>query len=247
MINLKDKVVVITGGSGGIGSVTVKEFYKASANVAIWDLDKEKGLSLIDEIGASSDRIRFYETDTTKIQSTKKAAERTIRDFNKIDVLINNAGITRDASFKKMTPEQWQKVVDVNLTGVFNSTKAVYPYMEDENYGRIINVASVVAHNGNFGQTNYVATKSGVIGMVKTWAREFGRKGINVNAVAPGFINTDMIKTVPDDIINDLKDKTPLGRLGEAEDIANAYIFLSSDYADFITGSVINVDGGLVM
>jgi 3-oxoacyl-[acyl-carrier protein] reductase len=164
-----------------------------------------------------------------------------------VDILINNAGITRDSSLKKMTPEQWQQVIDVNLTGVFNCTKAVYPHLEQRGGGRILNAASVVGIYGNFGQTNYVATKAGVIGMTKVWAREFGRKGITVNAVAPGFINTEMLDTVPENVINDLKAKTPMQRLGEVEDIANAYAFLASDEASFISGITLSVDGGLVM
>lgn len=145
-----------------------------------------------------------------------------------------------------MTHDQWQQVLDVNLTGVFNCTKAVFPYMAANQYGRILNAASVVAHNGNFGQTNYVAAKAGVIGMTKVWAREFGRKGITVNAVAPGFIQTDMVKTVPQEILDEMAKRAPLGRFGEAVDIANAYLFLASEEARFITGTCLNVDGGLV-
>ena len=148
---------------------------------------------------------------------------------------------------KKMSGQQWQQVIDVNLTGVFNCTKAVSPYLLEQQSGRILNAASVVAHNGNFGQTNYVATKAGVIGMTKTWAREFGRKGITVNAVAPGFIQTEMVETIPENLIAGIKEKTPLGRMGQTEDIANAYLFLASDEAAFITGTVLNVDGGLVL
>jgi 3-oxoacyl-[acyl-carrier protein] reductase len=180
------------------------------------------------------------------LAAVKASAEQVNQDFGSIDILVNNAGITRDASLKKMTEQQWQQVIDVNLTGVFNCTKAIYPFMAEKGTGRILNAASVVAHNGNFGQTNYVAAKAGVIGMTKVWAREFGRKGITVNAVAPGFINTEMVETVPAAILEGMASKTPLGRLGEAEDIANAYLFLASDEAAFITGVVLNVDGGLV-
>jgi 3-oxoacyl-[acyl-carrier protein] reductase len=162
-------------------------------------------------------------------------------------VLVNSAGITRDATLKKMSEEDFDRVVDVNLKGVFNCTKAVLPVMADNGGGRILNAASIVGRYGNFGQTNYVATKSGVIGMTKTWAREFGRDGITVNAVAPGFIDTDMMESVPEKVIDDLTDRTPLGRLGDPEDIANAYCFLASDEAAFITGAVIAVDGGLVL
>ena len=148
---------------------------------------------------------------------------------------------------KKMTAAQWQQVIDVNLMGVFNCVKAVSPYMLERGYGRILNASSVVALYGNFGQTNYVAAKAGVIGMSKVWAREFGRKGVTVNAVAPGFIQTDMVGTIPKEYLDQLKEKTPLGRMGQPEDIANAYLFLASDEASFITGTTLSVDGGLVL
>ena len=167
--------------------------------------------------------------------------------FGGLDVLVNNAGITRDATLKKMTGDQFDAVIDVNLKGVYLCTQAAVPHLEARGGGAILNAASVVAHNGNFGQTNYVATKAGVIGMSKTWARELGRKGIRVNAVAPGFIATEMVKTVPEKVLGPLRDKTPLGRLGDPEDIAAAYAFLASDDAAFITGTCLNVDGGLVL
>jgi len=161
-------------------------------------------------------------------------------------VLVNNAGITRDATLLKMTEEQWQQVIDVNLSGVFHCTKAIAPFMVEQGSGCIINTSSVVGLYGNFGQTNYVATKSGVIGMTKVWARELGRKGIRVNVVAPGFIATDMIDSVPEKVIDAMVGKTPLARVGKPEDIANAYIYLSSDLSSFVTGTVISVDGGLI-
>ena len=247
MIQLTDKVAIITGGAKGIGKVTVEKFLSLGAKVAIWDIDEKAANDYLEKAEFSKDQLKFYKVDTCSLESVQNAAERVNADFGGIDILINNAGITRDSSFKKMSSEQWQQVIDVNLTGVFNCTKAVIPYMESRGDGRIMNAASVVAHYGNFGQTNYVATKAGVIGMSKVWAREFGRKGITVNAVAPGFINTEMIQTVPKEIIDNLISKTPLARLGESEDIANAYAFLASDAASFITGTTINVDGGLVM
>ena len=247
MIQLTDKVAIITGGAKGIGKVTMEKFLSLGAKVAIWDIDEKAANDYLEKAEFSKDQLNFYKVDTCSLESVQNAAEKVNADFGRIDILINNAGITRDSSFKKMSSEQWQQVIDVNLTGVFNCTKAVIPYMESRGGGRIMNAASVVAHYGNFGQTNYVATKAGVIGMSKVWAREFGRKGITVNAVAPGFINTEMIQTVPKEIIDNLISKTPLARLGESEDIANAYAFLASDAASFITGTTINVDGGLVM
>ncbi|MEM7573965.1 MAG: 3-oxoacyl-ACP reductase FabG [Bacteroidota bacterium] len=250
-MRLDGKTAIITGGAQGIGKAVAEHFLAAGAKVAIWDIDEETGqktsTALAAKAGGGNAKVAFFKVDTTKLNRAIAAAQEVVDLFGQIDILINNAGITRDASFKKMNAEQWQQVIDVNLSGVFNCTKAVYPHLEASGEGRIINAASVVAHNGNFGQTNYVASKAGLIGMTKTWAREMGRKGITVNAIAPGFINTEMIKTVPAEIVNDLKAKTPLGRLGETTDIANAYLFLASQEAAFITGTVLKVDGGLIL
>lgn len=247
MKRLENKVAVITGGAQGIGKASVKRFAEEGAVVIIWDVNEDKANSTINEFENISDKIEFQKVDVTKLESVSEAAKQILDRHKKIDILINNAGITRDASFLKMTSEQWQQVIDVNLTGVFNCTKAVAPFMVEKLYGKIVNTSSVVGLYGNFGQTNYVATKSGIIGMTKVWARELGRKGINVNAVAPGFIATEMVSTVPEKVLDMLKEKTPLGKLGEAEDIANAYLFLSSDEAKFINGAVLSVDGGLVL
>jgi 3-oxoacyl-[acyl-carrier protein] reductase len=170
-----------------------------------------------------------------------------VEAFGRLDILVNNAGITRDASFRKMSEDQFDAVISVNLKGVYNAAQAAIEPLKASSAGRILNAASVVAHNGNFGQTNYVAAKAGVIGMTKTWARELGRYGITSNAVAPGFVQTEMIETVPEHVIGALTDRTPVGRLGSADDIAAAYAFLASDDAAFITGAVLNVDGGLTL
>uniref|UniRef100_A0A7V2ZHL4 3-oxoacyl-[acyl-carrier-protein] reductase n=1 Tax=Ignavibacterium album TaxID=591197 RepID=A0A7V2ZHL4_9BACT len=247
MKRLENKIAIITGGAQGIGKAAVKKFAEEGAIVIIWDVNEEKASATISEFKNISTSIEFQKVDVTKLESVSEAAKQIIEKYNKIDILINNAGITRDASFLKMTPEQWQQVIDVNLTGVFNCTKAVAPYMVEKLYGKIINTSSVVGLYGNFGQTNYVATKSGIIGMTKVWARELGRKGINVNAVAPGFIATEMVSTVPEKVLDMLKERTPLGKLGEPEDIANAYLFLASDEAKYINGAVLSVDGGLVL
>lgn len=247
MKRLLNKIAIITGGAQGIGKATVLKFAEEGAAVILWDVNEEKGKALVDELKAKEIKAHFTKVDVTKLDSTEKAAKEAIEIFSTIDILINNAGITRDASLAKMTAEQWQQVLDVNLTGVFNCTKAVIPFMIEKKYGRIVNTSSVVGLHGNFGQTNYVATKAGIIGMTKVWARELGRKGITVNAVAPGFIATEMVKTVPENILKSLEDKTPLGRLGLPEDIANAYLFLSSEEANFINGITLSVDGGLVV
>jgi len=247
MKRLENKVAIITGGAQGIGKATAVKFADEGATVVLWDVNEEKGNALAKELTERNVKAHFTKVDVTKLESTENAAKEAFELFSTIDILINNAGITRDASLAKMTAEQWQQVIDVNLTGVFNSTKAVIPYMIEKKYGKIVNTSSVVGLYGNFGQTNYVATKAGIIGMTKVWARELGRKGINVNAVAPGFIATEMVKTVPENILKSLEDKTPLGRLGLPEDIANAYLFLSSEEANFINGITLSVDGGLIV
>ena len=241
MEELEGKGAIITGGARGIGKATAELFIQAGARVYIWDIDTA-GETVAEKMGAV-----FQKVDTTNRQQIEDAVDELKKQNLPIDILINNAGITRDASLKKMTPDQWQQVIDVNLTGVFNSTQIVSRVMVEQRYGRICNASSVVGLYGNFGQTNYVAAKAGLIGMTKTWARELGRKGITVNAVAPGFIATDMLDSVPDTYLDELKQKTPLQRLGHAEDIAEAYLFLASDRASFITGQVLQVDGGLVV
>lgn len=247
MKRLTGKTAVITGGAQGIGKATVKKFLDEGADVAVWDIDEEKGESLVADLGGKEQRVIFYKVNVADSDEVKTAMLNVINDLGKVDILINNAGITKDATLKKMTQEQWQQVIDVNLTGVFNCTQAITDHMIERGSGRIINASSVVGLYGNFGQTNYVATKAGVIGMTKVWARELGRKGICVNAVAPGFIATEMVTAMPEKVIQMMEEKTPLGRLGKPEDIANAYCFLASDEASFINGATICVDGGIVI
>ena len=246
MKRLENKVAIVTGGAQGIGKATVEKFAAEGATIIIWDVDEAKGNKLSDDLRLQKVTIKFMKVNVADFQEVEKAILQIINEFGKIDILVNNAGILRDGTLVKMTPEQWQQVIDVNLTGVFNCTKAVAPYMIEKQYGRIINATSVVGLYGNFGQTNYVATKAGVIGMTKVWARELGRKGINVNAIAPGFIATEMVASMPEKVITMMKEKTPLGRLGKPEDIANAYCFLASDEASFINGTVLSVDGGVI-
>lgn len=247
MKRLDNKVAIITGGAQGIGKSTALTFAREGAAVAIWDISEAAGQATVADIEAAGGKAKFYAVNATDFAAVEAAAAQVHSDWGQIDILINNAGITADASLKNMTPEQWQRVIDVNLTGVFYCTKAVTPYMIAREYGRVISASSVVGVQGNFGQTNYVATKAGVIGMTKVWARELGRKGITANAIAPGFIATEMVKTVPEKILDGLRGQTPLGRLGEPEDIANAYLFLASDEASFINGVTLSVDGGIRM
>jgi len=244
---VEQKVVIVTGAAQGIGLCAAERFAQEGAYVAIWDFNAEKGAASEAQLKDKGYRVRFQQVNVADMASVKAAVKALLQETGRIDVLVNNAGITRDASLLKMTEEQWQQVLDVNLGGVFHCTQAVAPTMVEQKSGCIINTSSVVGLYGNFGQTNYVATKSGVIGMTKVWARELGRKGIRVNAVAPGFIATDMIETVPENVIEQIVTKTPLARMGNPEDIANAYLFLASDLSSFISGAVLSVDGGLVL
>ncbi len=247
MKQLQDKVAIITGGSRGIGKVTAQTFLEAGAGVSVWDIDREGGELALKEWLAQGFEVDFQLLNTAEKGSVEAAAQAVADRFGRIDILVNNAGITRDSSTKNMTEAQWQSVIDVNLSGVFHCTKAVYPFMAARGWGRILNASSVVALYGNFGQANYVAAKAGLIGLTKVWAREFGPKGITLNAVAPGFIQTDMINTIPAEYLNDLLTKTPLRRMGQPQDVANAYLFLASEQAAFITGITLSVDGGLVV
>ena len=242
MKRLENKVAIITGGSAGIGAATAVKFAEEGAKVIIWDLDEERGNALAKQLNAT-----FMKVNTANYTQVETAAKAIHEQFGRIDILINNAGITRDSSLKKMTPEQWQQVIDVNLSGVFYCAKVISEYMLLNGWGRIVNASSVVGLYGNFGQTNYVATKAGIIGMTKTLARELGRKGITVNAVAPGFIATEMVAAMPENVLEGMKAKVPIGRLGEPAEIANAYAFLSSDEASYINGHTLSVDGGMTV
>ena len=246
MNRLKNKVAIITGGANGIGKATAIRFAEEGAALAIWDVNETKGAETVKELQILGAKAQFFEVNTVHLGEVEQAAAAVVAAFGTIDILINNAGITRDASLMKMTEEQFDLVIDVNLKGVFNCTKAVAPYMIEKQYGRIVQASSVVGLYGNYGQTNYVASKSGVIGMTKVWARELGRKGITVNAIAPGFIATEMVLTIPEKVIAAIQERTPLGRMGMPEEVANAYLFLASDEASFINGVVLSVDGGMI-
>jgi 3-oxoacyl-[acyl-carrier protein] reductase len=246
MARLTDKVAIITGGAQGIGKAAVQRFAAEGAIVVIWDIDEQKTAELVADIIGQGGLADSGEVDITSLVSTAAAAKTIFNRYGRLDILINNAGITRDASLLKMTTLQFEEVLDVNLKGVFNCTKAVAPYMIQQGHGRIINTSSVVGVYGNFGQTNYAASKAGVIGMTKVWARELGRKGITVNAVAPGYITTGMTDQIPEHLIHQAKERIPVGRMGTPEDIAHAYLFLASDEAAFINGVTLHVDGGMV-
>lgn len=244
-LSLSEKVAVITGGARGIGKETAKKFLQEGAKVVICDFDEAAGLAALNELGNS--RMSFIKVDVTNTEHVNKMVKTTIDTFGRIDILVNNAGITSDGLLTKLDDTAWEKVISVNLTGVYKCTKAVIPVMIEQESGVILNASSVVGIYGNIGQSNYVATKAGVIGLTKGWAKEFGPKGIRVNAVAPGFIETDMTAEVPKRILNFMKDKTPLKKLGKPSDIAAAYSFLASDDANYINGAILSVDGGLVI
>jgi 3-oxoacyl-[acyl-carrier protein] reductase len=247
MDRLANKISIITGGARGIGKATAQLFACEGSAVVIWDMNEELGEKTAQEIRDNGQKAEFIQVNTTDFEAVKAAAAQVFEQYGAIDILINNAGITRDASLKKMTQDQWQQVIDVNLSGVFYCTSAVTPYMTEKGYGRIVSASSVVGLYGNFGQTNYVATKAGVIGMTKVWARELGRKGVTANAIAPGFIATEMIETIPEKVIASIEGRTPVGRFGKPEEIANAYLFLASEDAAFINGHVLSVDGGITL
>ena len=234
-LNLENKVVVVTGGAAGIGRATVEAFAAEGAKTVVWDIP---------------------EVDVTKTDVVNAAAERVVAEHGRIDVLVNNAGIVRDSQLVKwkdgqvasmMDDATFDAVVNVNLKGVFLCTRAVAPHMIRAGSGVVLNASSIVGLYGNFGQTNYAATKAGVISFTQTWARELGKFGIRVNAVAPGFIATEMVKSIPQKVLDQMAARTPLGMLGEPADIANAYVWLASDAAKFVHGTVLSVDGGLVM
>ena len=245
-MRLQNKIAVITGAGQGIGKTTAHLFAREGASIIVADINLEHAQTTANEITANGGKAIAVNVNVASLKECEALAKTAVEKYGTIDILVNNAGITRDATLAKMTEEQFDQVISVNLKGVFNMAKAVTPVMVEKGYGKVVNTSSVVGLYGNFGQTNYVAAKSGVIGMTKVWAREFGRKGITVNAVAPGFIATDMIATVPEKVINGIKERTPLQRLGDPIDIANAYLFLSSDESAFVSGIVLSVDGGMV-
>jgi 3-oxoacyl-[acyl-carrier protein] reductase len=245
-MRLQGKVALITGGLNGLGREAALVFAREGARVAVCDLPAEGG-ELVAAIHAHGGEGFYAAADVSQLSQVEAMVSAVLKRFSAIDILVNNAGITRDATLLKMTSEQWNQVISVNLTGVFNCTRTVAPHMVERGKGKIINTSSIVGISGNFGQTNYAATKAGLIGMTKTWARELGPKGITVNAVAPGFIETEMVKKMPEKVLQQMREKNPLRRLGQPRDVANAYLFLASDEADFINGAVLSVDGGLTL
>jgi 3-oxoacyl-[acyl-carrier protein] reductase len=244
---LLGKVSLITGAAQGIGLATALKFAKEGAIVIVCDIKQAAVDSAVQQCQALGVQALGFVVDVTQRDMVDATVKAVLNKFGRIDVLVNNAGITQDARLQKMTLEQFDRVIDVNLRGVFHCAQAVTDSMVEQGNGVILNASSVVGIYGNFGQTNYAATKFGVIGFTKTWSRELGPKGIRVNAVAPGFIETPILSTIPDKVIHEMKDRVPLKRLGQPEDIANVYAFLASDEAAYINGTVIEVAGGLTL
>lgn len=242
--DFQEKAVVVTGGARGIGLEISRRFLESGARVVVWEYSTESIETAQAELAKYSDHITFQQVDVSKSASVEAAVAALP---GSIDILINNAGITRDKSFGKMSVEDFESVIDTNLNGVFYCTKLLLPKFSDSPNKRIISISSVVALYGNFGQTNYVAAKAGVIGMTKTWARELARKGFTANAVAPGFTMTPMVEAMPAETRKAIEEKVPVGRFGKPADIANACMFLASEEASYINGAVLSVDGGLVV
>lgn len=246
-MRLKDKVSIITGAGRGIGQATAIKFAKEGAKVVVCDLSPEWIEETVSTIKDSGGEAVGFVVDVRNKTTIEAMVKSVVEKYGRIDCLVNNAGIVMDSQLKNMTEEQFDSVIDINLKGVYNCTRAVVDTMLSQSSGVILNASSVVGLYGNFGQTNYAASKFGVIGMVKTWARELGRKGIRANAICPGFISTPILSSMPDRVLKAMEEKVPLGRLGNPEEIANTYAFLASDEASYINGAVIEVSGGMTL
>ena len=244
MFDLTGKVALITGATGGIGTQIAKKMYAQGAILALTDMNLDKLKALQSELG---DRVFVYSANLTDSDSLKELVKNVEKDCGKIDILVNNAGITKDGLSMRMTDEQWQQVLDINLTAGFKLARAVIPGMMKRRFGRIISMASIVGVMGNAGQANYSASKAGLIAMSKCMAQELASRGITLNCVAPGFIKTPMTDALTDEVKAQLLKEVPMGRLGTAEDIANTVVFLASDEAAYITGQTIHVNGGMAM
>jgi len=242
-MRLKDKIAIVTGGSRGIGQAVAELFAKEGATVIIMDL-LPQGQEVADGINAKSGKAEYHKISVTDKDAVETLFHQINKQYGKIDILINNAGITRDRTLEKMSEDEWDAVIEVNLKGVFLCTQAAVPYMKTNKYGRIVSAASNVGLRGNFGQTNYAATKAGVIAMSKTWTMELGKHGITANAIAPGFTMTDMVKQIPEEHFDAIKASIPLKTVAQPIDIAYGYLYLASDEARFVSGICLTIDGG---
>ena len=246
-MRLENKVAIITGAAQGIGLATALKFASEGAIVIVCDIRPDAVDAAVEQCRTLGARAQGYQVDVTKRDSVDLMVAAVKETHGRIDVLVNNAGITKDARLQKMSLQQFDAVIDVNLRGVFHCAQAVADTMVAQGSGVILNASSVVGIYGNFGQTNYAASKFGVIGFTKTWSRELGPKGVRVNAVAPGFVETPILQTIPDKVLQHMRDQVPLHRLGKPEEIANVYAFLASDEASYVNGAVIEVSGGMTV
>ncbi|NJP37374.1 3-oxoacyl-ACP reductase FabG [Alkalicoccus luteus] len=246
-MRLNNKAAVITGAGRGIGAATAIRFAEEGASVVVADMNEDDVKQTVDTIKQAGGRASACTVNVTDRDSVKAMLEQCQQEFGSVDIVVSNAGITADAQLLKMEEDQWDRVIDVNLKGVFNTGQAAAAIMKEQGSGVILNASSVVGSYGNFGQTNYAAAKWGVNGMTKTWAKELGRFNVRVNAVAPGFVKTPMTEKMPDKVLTFMEEKSVMNRLAESRDIANAYLFLASDEASFITGEILAVDGGVVI
>jgi len=246
-MKLKGKVAVITGAAQGIGYATARKFLDEGASVALVDLSVDALQAARSRLRVNGEIVESFAVDVTRRDQLDEMVGQLRSRLGRIDILVNNAGITQDARIQNMTDEQFDRVINVNLKGTYNSSKAVLAPMLEQGSGVILNASSVVGLYGNFGQTNYAASKFGVIGFVKTWARELGPKGIRCNAVCPGFISTPILESIPQRVLSQLTERVPMRRLGRPEEVANVYAFLASDEASYINGAVIEVAGGLTV
>lgn len=245
--SLQGRVALVTGAAGGIGSATVRALAEAGARVVALDVDGAGLEPLVEEVCAGGGEAVARTADVTDAEAVGRAVEEAVRRWGRIDVLVNNAGIVRDARLENVSDQDWQKTLDVNLRGAMVCARAVVPHMRATGFGRILSATSVVARMGNYGQTAYAAAKAGIIGMTRAWARELGPHGITANAVAPGFIDTPMLRSVPEKVLARFVERLPARRLGRAEEVAAVYAFLASDLAAFVNGAVVGVDGGMLL
>jgi 3-oxoacyl-[acyl-carrier protein] reductase len=246
-LDLKGRVAIVTGGAQGIGKSIATHLAQAGANVVIADVAEEMAKSTAKEISQKGSEAISMVVDVSNLSSVEEMVKKTLDKFGRIDILINNAGVTRDALVMRMKEEDWDLVLDINLKGAFNCIKMVSPIMMRQRFGKIVNIASIVGINGNVGQANYSASKGGLIALTKTCAKELATRQINVNAVAPGFIQTSMTERLSQEVKDRLSSQIPLGKIGNPDDVANAVLFLVSEKSSYITGEVIKVDGGMAM
>lgn len=244
-MRLEGKVAIVTGSARGLGKAIVARLAKEGAKVVVTDLDQAGCDAVVDDIKAAGGDAMAVACNVTDRSAVQALAASTLERFGKIDILVNNAGITKDATLKKMTDDQWDAVINVNLKSVFICTQEISKYMVEQKSGRVISMSSLAGVEGNFGQTNYSASKAGVIGMTKTWSKELGKNNVTANVIAPGFMNTEMTKTIPQNIVDQMLSRIPVGRMGEPEEIAAAVVYLASDEAGFVNGVTLNINGGM--